>query len=81
MAVYLNDESIPAKPLRPDFTRGNYIDSYYTLFAGLDKDGRDVGNAISRADYANGYTLFVYDLLPGACSVALCDLNMIIKYM
>ena len=68
LAVYLNDESIPAKPLRPDFTTGTYINGYYSLFTGLDKDGKDVGNGISRDDYDNGYTLFVFELQPGAGS-------------
>lgn len=68
LAVYLNDESIPAKPLRPDFTTLNYVSCYYSLFTGLDKDGKDLGNGISREDYDNGYTLFVYELQPGAGS-------------
>lgn len=68
LAVYLNDESIPGKPLRPDFSHFNFVDSYYSLFTGLDKDSKDVGNGISRDDYDNGYTLFVHVLLPGAGS-------------
>ena len=66
LAVFLDDESVPAKPLRPDFGNINYSDCYYTLFTGLHKDGKDAGNAITWADYDGGYTLFVFELQPGA---------------
>ena len=52
------------KPLHPDFANGQYISSYLSLFSGTGKINRDDGNNISREEYANGYTLYAFDLSP-----------------
>jgi len=65
LGVYANDESLPAKPLQMSFTRYKHVEAYYSMFAGLNKDGEDWGNDISREEYAHGNTFFVFDLLPG----------------
>lgn len=64
LAVYLNDESVPAKPLKPDFVNKNFAECYYNLFAHLDQAGQDAGNYITRNDFDSGYTLFMFDLQP-----------------
>lgn len=64
LAVYLNDESVPAKPLKPDFVNKNYADCYYNLFTHLDQAGHDAGNYITRNDFDSGYTLLMFDLQP-----------------
>ncbi|KAJ8025636.1 hypothetical protein HOLleu_33248 [Holothuria leucospilota] len=59
LAVYMDGEQIPYKPLKPSFTEdggANYIRAYHTLFSGTDKMNQDEGNAISRKDYPGGYT-------------------------
>jgi hypothetical protein len=40
------------------------VAAYASLFGGTNKINRDEGNDISRSEYANGYTLFAYDLTP-----------------
>jgi hypothetical protein len=40
------------------------VAAYSSLFGGTNKINRDEGNEISRSEYANGYTLFAYDLTP-----------------
>lgn len=64
IGVYLDDESLPAQPLKPNFDQMNYITAYHTLFTALNKDGRDEGNDIARGEYDRGYTLFVFEILP-----------------
>ena len=64
VAVYLDDESIPAQPLKPRYDTMNYMDAYYTLFTALNKDTQDEGNDITREDYDRGYTLYAFEVLP-----------------
>ncbi|KAJ8050168.1 hypothetical protein HOLleu_03264 [Holothuria leucospilota] len=67
LALYMDGDQIPYKPLKPSFnavTGGNYIRAYQTLFSGTNKINEDCGNAISREDYPFGYTLFAFDLSP-----------------
>ncbi|XP_071832414.1 uncharacterized protein F54H12.2-like [Apostichopus japonicus] len=71
LAVYLDGEQIPHKPLKPNFgaaSDGTYIRAYHTLFSGTDKANHDEGNAISREEYSKGYTLYVFDLTPDLSS-------------
>ena len=66
VAVHVDGEQIPAKPLRPVFQGPiiNYVRSYHTLFSGTNKMFEDQGNEITRTDYGNGYTLYAFDLTP-----------------
>ncbi len=66
VAVHVDGEQIPSKPLRPIFQGPNlnYIRAYHTLFSGTNKMFEDQGNDISRYDYGNGYTLYAFDLTP-----------------
>ena len=45
----------------------NYISAFQTLYAGAHKIFENQGNGITREEYANGYTLFVFDLTPDLC--------------
>ena len=65
LAVRLDDESLPGKPLRMNFPAHNYISAYHMMFAGLNKAGEDWSNSITREEYPYGHAFFVYDLLPG----------------
>ncbi|XP_033107266.1 uncharacterized protein F54H12.2-like [Anneissia japonica] len=67
MALYLDGEQVPWKPLKPNFEangEGSYILAYQSLFSGLSTLFEDTGNQISREDYARGYSLFAFDLTP-----------------
>ena len=70
VSVCLDDESVPAHPLRPRFDKFNFIEAYNTLFRALNKDGQDVGNDITLGDYAKGYTLYAFDLLPTTSTIS-----------
>ena len=62
MALYWDGQQVPSKPLKPDFENGLYARSYASLFTGTGMMHSDQGNCISREDFGNGYTLFVYDM-------------------
>ena len=66
VAIHVDGEQIPSKPLRPTFQgpSRNYVRAYHTLFSGTNKMFEDQGNEISRSDYGNGYTLYAFDLTP-----------------
>lgn len=64
VALYVDGRQVPSKPLQPNFQRQDYIRCYTGLFSGIGKAERDEGNDITRNDYANGYTVFAFDLTP-----------------
>jgi hypothetical protein len=45
----------------------NYISAFQILYASTHKIFENRGNGITREEYANGYTLFVFDLTPDLC--------------
>jgi hypothetical protein len=58
--------SIPyAEGLRMDFASKNYTQAYNTLFQGIN----EMPNDISYHEYANGSTLFAFDLTPDMCNM------------
>jgi hypothetical protein len=64
IAVYLDGQLHGLKPLKLNFGSGRYVAAYSSLFGGTNTINRDGGNNIYRSEYANGYTLFAYDLTP-----------------
>ena len=64
LALYLDGQQIPTKALKPDFVNKNYARSYLSLFMGTGSSWKDIGNSISYDAYAEGYTMFCFDLSP-----------------
>ncbi|XP_071950809.1 uncharacterized protein F54H12.2-like [Antedon mediterranea] len=65
LALYIDGEQVPWKPLKPTFEDGgNYMLAYQSLFSGSNTLFQDTGNQISRDDYPKGYSLFAFDLTP-----------------
>ena len=64
VALNVHGRQIPGKPLQPNFEKGVYVKSYQSLYTALNKFGQDEGNQISRNDYAQGYTLFAFNITP-----------------
>lgn len=67
LAVYVDGQQYPHKPLTPNFEEGNYINTYNTLFQMCPSI---TGNNIDRDDFKGGYTFFAFDLTPDGCSTA-----------
>ena len=64
LALYVDGQQVPSKPLKPDFTNALFVRSYVNLFSATGKMNEDEGNAITRDEFANGYSLFAFDLTP-----------------
>ena len=78
ISITVDGEPLPMRPLRPSFAAGrgqNYIEAYNTLFMGTNRLFTDKEIAINREEYAEGYTLFAFDLTPDLSDG--CHLNLI----
>lgn len=64
LSVYLDSVGVPTKPFICNFGNGEFIRAYHSLFEGSNINHADIGNAISREDYPEGYALFAIDLTP-----------------
>ncbi|KAK7093427.1 hypothetical protein V1264_007186 [Littorina saxatilis] len=62
LALYVDGKQVPAKPLQPNFEKGDHVRSYLTLYNGTGRMHQDGGNDIAFGDYPGGYTLFAFDL-------------------
>ena len=63
IGLYLDGQQQHAvRPIEPNFTTGEYIRAYNTIFAGTGKLGADEGLFIDRRDFGHGYALYVFDL-------------------
>ena len=58
MALYVDGQSLPTKPLQPQYADRNYLSAYQTL----QSIGSDVW--ITRDEYPQGYALYVLDVNP-----------------
>ena len=61
IGVYVDGQPMPHSPLQPNFEKSNFIRAYNNLF--LQSEGR----YLSRSDFAQGYSLFLFNLSPDLC--------------
>lgn len=64
ISLYCEGKQIPATPYQPNFTNGNSLRSYLSLYEVSGKLFQDTSLDITREEYANGYTLYGFDLTP-----------------
>lgn len=64
LSTSINGQQIPSQPLRPNFDKGEYARAYMSLFSANGNLYKDNGIDLTRNEYANGYTLFAFDLSP-----------------
>ena len=57
----VDGQSVPGQPLKPNFETGDYTSSFLSMFFN-NYPHHDGGNWISREEYANGYSLFCFDI-------------------
>ena len=63
IGLYLDGQQQHAlRPIQPNVATVEYIRAYNTIFAGTGKLGADEGLFITRDEYANGYSLYAFDL-------------------
>ncbi|XP_052695988.1 uncharacterized protein F54H12.2-like [Crassostrea angulata] len=75
VGIYVNGESVPGRPLKTDFSAGQYVAAYTRLFEASEKWNTDAGLDISRDNFGNGYSLFVFTIDP--CGFGEDYLNLI----
>ena len=56
----VNGNSVPQEALQPNFATGDYVTSFLTLFR--NRYPHHQGNFITRHDYPNGYTIYLFDI-------------------
>ncbi|XP_075753898.1 uncharacterized protein F54H12.2-like [Pelodiscus sinensis] len=64
VALYVDGEQVPAKPLQPDFENGNCVREYMQLVQVSGKHRKGLALIIDHDEFAQGYTLFAFDLTP-----------------
>lgn len=63
VGLYVNGESLPARPLKLDFGDDRkYTAAYLNLFEACGKINKDCGLVITREDFQLGYALYVFSL-------------------
>ena len=60
LAMYVNGDMVPNRPYQPDFAHNKYLREYSSLFDGIGRSNC----VISRNDYPNGYTIWIFKLSP-----------------
>ena len=69
VSLSVNGEEIPFKQLVLDYNSPDSLDFIQAyLFSGTGKMYGNMGLDITRDDYANGYTLYAFDLTPDMCN-------------
>lgn len=64
VALFREGESLPHRPLKPDFTNGLYMRKFMALLQAMEYYNRDAECGISPAEWAGGNTLFAFNLTP-----------------
>ena len=64
LSLWLNGQIINGKPLVFDFKNNRYLDGYNSLIRSMGILGSNDGIDITREEYNNGYTVFLFDLSP-----------------
>ena len=66
----MNGEHLPRKPLQLKFIAAggtNYVSAYQTMYAGTNKMFQNQGTGITRDEYDNEYTMYVFNLIADLC--------------
>ncbi len=64
LAVYVDGQQYPSKPLQPNFEAGSAVREYYQLVMTTGRHLKDQPLCIGRNDFLNGYTLYAFNLTP-----------------
>ncbi|KAH1183000.1 uncharacterized protein F54H12.2-like [Mauremys mutica] len=64
VALYVDGEQVPGKPLQPDFENGNCVREYMQLVQATGKYVKGRLLLINSDEFVQGYTLYAFDLTP-----------------
>jgi|SaaInl33SG_5_DNA_1037386.scaffolds.fasta_scaffold00699_3 hypothetical protein len=66
-------QTFPTQPLTPDFAGGVYLQAYEALYSGLGYTNEDRSFGITPQAFAEGFTLYAFDLTADMCEGAHLD--------
>ncbi|KAL0152653.1 hypothetical protein M9458_052376 [Cirrhinus mrigala] len=64
LAICVDGQQFPAKPLQPDFAGGSAVREFYQLATATGRHLKNHALAINREDFLKGYTLYAFNLTP-----------------
>lgn len=65
IALYVNGESIPARPMKMDVgVNQNFVTPFVNLFEAAEKWNKDAGLQINRMMFGQGYAIYAFNLAP-----------------
>jgi len=64
ISLNVEGDSIPTRPLTPNYTTGRYTECYETLFKGTKMLGDNITHGVTYDKYPNGYCLYCFNLTP-----------------
>jgi hypothetical protein len=63
IGVYVDGQPVPHNPLQPNFDNNQFVRAYHNLFTNTENKGL----YLSRTEFSQGYSLFLFDLSPDLC--------------
>ena len=67
IGLTVNGRSVPNKPIRLDYTTGEYVQAYMYFQTNIGKAFSSEGNSITRKQYANGFAVYAFDFTGDLC--------------
>ncbi|TWW54774.1 hypothetical protein D4764_0109560 [Takifugu flavidus] len=71
----MDGRQVPAKAFQPDFNNGVSVREFYNMFLATGRHLKDLPLSISRDDFNDGYSLFVFNLNPSDDNDALSTVS------
>ena len=62
LALYRDGTSVPGRPFSPDFSKGKILRSYMQTMRTFNYPNTDDSNGLIPEEFANGYTIYAFDL-------------------
>ncbi|KAL1268409.1 hypothetical protein QQF64_033772 [Cirrhinus molitorella] len=62
LAVYIDGQQFPAKPLQPNFESGSAVSEFYQLATATRRHLKNQALSINRDNFLNSYTLYAFNL-------------------
>ncbi|TWW53913.1 hypothetical protein D4764_0165570, partial [Takifugu flavidus] len=75
LALCQDGRQVPAKAFQPDFNNGVSVREFYNMFLATGRHLKDLPLSISRDDFNDGYSLFVFNLNPSDDNDALSTVS------
>ena len=65
IALYINDMSLPAQPMKLDITNSDFLQAYMNVYTGYGQDTEDFTNGLTPEEFFHAYAFYVFDLKGG----------------